>query len=92
MEEFIYKYSDVPKKFVEDFFSFTNENYNDDDFSINIENVACQLNVRKDNLKILLINNFDENYDYDIEIIKIKHLNGATRKDQIMITPRNYII
>ena len=32
MEKFIKKYSDVPNKFVENFFNISKENYNDTDF------------------------------------------------------------
>ena len=55
--------------------------------SIDFEVIVTWLNVQKYHLKRLLVNNFEENYDYIIDIIKIPHRYGASRKEQIFLTP-----
>ena len=87
MENFLLKFSDVPKNFIYDFFDIAKEEYNDYSFSIDFEIVINWLKIRKDNLKIVLINNFDENYDYIIEVVKIFHRTGASLKEEIFLTP-----
>ena len=38
MEKFVQKYSDVPNKFIKDFFNISKEHYNDNDFIIHFDN------------------------------------------------------
>lgn len=89
MENFLKKYSDVPNGFIEDFFSIAKESYNDNDISIDFEKVTLWLNVKKGNLKRLLIANFQEKYDYKLNKIKVnnKVRSGSNYVDQIYITP-----
>lgn len=72
MEKFIKQFSNVPNEFVTDFFNISKEEYNDNDFSIDFEKVVKWLSVLKGNLKTLLINNFEEKYDYTIKTVIIK--------------------
>ena len=52
--DFLKKYSLINAKFIDDFYSFYNEGKNEYDFTIDIENIAFWLDLRKDNLKRLL--------------------------------------
>ena len=56
--DFLKKYSLINAKFIDDFYSFYNEGKNEYDFTIDIENIAFWLDLRKDNLKRLLESNF----------------------------------
>lgn len=89
MEKFVQKYSDVPNKFIKDFFNISKEHYNDNDFIINFKNVVKWLNVRKDHLKRLLISKFEKDYDYIIEEKKVinKKGKGANYVEIIKLTP-----
>jgi phage anti-repressor protein len=89
MENFLKTYSKVPNEFINDFFRISKESYEDNEFKIDIEIIAKWLNIRKDNLKRILIKNFNEGVDYIIE--KKKFLrdkkSGSTYKDIILLTP-----
>ncbi len=89
MEEFLKKFSDVPNGFIDDFFHIANENYDDSELSIDFDMVVNWIDVRKDNLKRLLVENFSENHDYIIHIIKRKNQknNGYHIREDIFITP-----
>jgi len=52
-------------KFIDDFYSFHDEGKNEYYKTINLENIASWLDVRKDHLKRLLIDNFEEGKDYN---------------------------
>jgi phage anti-repressor protein len=90
MEKFIKQFSNVPNEFVTDFFNISKEDYNDNDFSIDFEKVVKWLGVLKGNLKTLLVNNFEEKYDYTIKTIIVKGKNNNTHKDLIMLTPDTF--
>jgi len=79
----------VPVGFIEDFFSILRESYDDKDCVIKFDAVVKWLDVRKDHLKRLLEQHFEEKYDYIIEKVKIKNKNGngANWVDLIHITP-----
>ena len=62
--DFLKKYSLINEKFIDDFYSFYNEGQNEYDFTINLDNIAFWLEIRKDNLKTLLESNFVKNQDY----------------------------
>ncbi len=86
MEEFLKKFSDIPNKFIEDFYSIAREEYRENDFAIDFDQIVNWLRVRKDHLKRLLIDNFEEEYDYIIEKEKIKHKTGASIRENIFLT------
>ena len=92
MEEFILQRSNISKKFLHDFFNITGEKYNDNVVSINFDTIIKWLEVEKQNLKRLLVNNFTENIDYTEEKIKVmnKNKHGANYVSKIMITPETF--
>jgi phage anti-repressor protein len=89
MELFLRKFSTLPKQFIKDFFIIAKEEYSDNEIIIDF-NIVCEwLDIRKDNLKIILINNFEKDYDYTIEKkhkAQIKG-NGRITYYEIFITP-----
>jgi len=89
MESFIKQFSKVPDNFISDFFIIAKEEYSDNEIIIDFEIVVKWLSVRKDSLKKILVDNFEENFDYTIEKKKKKQLNsrGATIYELILITP-----
>jgi phage anti-repressor protein len=89
MESFIKQFSKVPDNFISDFFIIAKEEYSDNEIIIDFEIVVKWLSVRKDSLKKILVNNFEENFDYTIEKKKKKQINsrGATIYELILITP-----
>jgi phage anti-repressor protein len=88
MEDFLKKYSDLPKEFIKDFYSIVKEDVEDTLFCIDFDTVVKWLNSRKDNVKKVLKKHFSLNYDYTSEVKKIiKFDGGATRKEIIKITP-----
>jgi phage anti-repressor protein len=89
MIKFLKTYSNVPNKFIDDFFNITGEDYNPYDFSIDFDIVAEWLEADKNNLKVTLKRNFSRNIDYISEKYKKLHPNGrgSTIIEQIDITP-----
>ena len=71
--DFLKRYSLIDNKFIDDFYSFYDNNQNEYDYTIDLNNLAFWLEIRKDNLKVLLKSNFQEDDDY---IIEEKPLNG----------------
>jgi phage anti-repressor protein len=87
MENFIRKYSNLPKIFVKDFFIIADESYEEDQFAIDFEVICRWLGTKKGDLKRILIKNFSKDVDYMNDIKKvIKKDGGATRKEMIMVT------
>lgn len=79
MEEFIVEHTTLPKKFVKDFLFITKKSHTDTEIIIDFEIVAKWLEIRKDNLRRVLIANFEKEYDYtEIQLIKSK--GGRTNK------------
>jgi len=64
--DFLKKYSLIDEKFIDDFYTFFDEGLNEYDYTIDLNSIAKWLDIRKDNLKELLVNNFIENQDYII--------------------------
>ncbi len=85
MDKFLKKTADVPNDFIDDFFNISgDECIKNIDFDIAVK----WLNVIKGNLKRLLIDNFEEKYDYNIEKINTKNKNGkGNHYEQILLTP-----
>ena len=71
--DFLKKYSLIDNKFIDDFYSFYDNNQNEYNYTIDLTNLAFWLEIRKDNLKVLLESNFVEDQDY---VIEEKKLNG----------------
>jgi len=62
--EFLRKFSFIDETFIDDFYTFYNEGKSEYDFTIKIDLIAKWLEVRKDNLKVLLKSNFTINEDF----------------------------
>jgi hypothetical protein len=52
--EFLKRHSLINSKFIDDFYSFYDEGQNEYDHTIDLEKLAYWLELRKDNLKVLL--------------------------------------
>jgi phage anti-repressor protein len=86
MENFLYKFSSIPKKFIKDFYVIAKEEYLESEKSIDFDVICEWLETRKDHLKVILEKNFEKEYDYEIERKSKSTGNGSTRYDEIMIT------
>jgi len=85
MITYIKKYSNIPKDFLYDF----NDNIiNIDDNNINIDfnKINKWINIRKDNLKRILIKKFFKDSEYTIQRINKKTDHGGTIIDEIKIS------
>jgi phage anti-repressor protein len=88
LEDFIVQRSNIPKKFLKDFFNLGGDTYGDTFKNINFEDVVKWLDVQKNHLKRLLKDNFKIIDDYTEEKILIKNKNrGANHVSKIMLTP-----
>ncbi len=88
LEDFIIKRSNISKNFLQDFFNLGGNSYGDTYKNINFDDIVKWLNVQKNHLKRLLINNFEIINDYTEEKILVKNKNrGANYVSHIMITP-----
>lgn len=77
MEQFLLKYSKLPKDFIKDFYKITEEKSDNNDIFINFEIVVKWLETRKDTLKKVL---------NTVETVKIiKSDGGASKKDLIFV-------
>ncbi len=59
LEDFIIKRSNIPKKFLKDFFNLGGDTYGDTYKNIDFEDVVKWLEVQKNHLKRLLTDKFD---------------------------------
>jgi len=84
MEDFIKKFSNVPKNFIDDFFIFSKDTkyQNYDDLTINFDNIVSWLDISKDTLKESLLSNFEQKYDFIID-----SNNLETENEKIFVTP-----
>lgn len=89
MEQFLKQFSSIPPAFTKDFYVIAKEEYSNNQIIIDLEIISKWLKSKKGNIKNILINNFEADYDYIIEKIKIKHenSNGASIKETILVTP-----
>ena len=82
--DFIKKYTSIPNQFVDDFFSILDDYQNYDNFFINLDKISEWLNIRKDNIKKILIDNFSKNIDYQITNKKIIKGRGRTKENILL--------
>ena len=88
LEDFIVKRSNIPKKFLQDFFNLGGDSYGDTYKNINFDDIVKWLDVQKNHLKRLLTNNFAIIDDYTEEKILVKNKKrGANYVSKIMLTP-----
>ena len=86
MENFIKKHTTLPEKFIKDFYFITSKSYGEKNISIDFDIVAEWLETRKDNLKQILIKNFEKELDYTEEKTT-KKLDKKINITEIKITP-----
>lgn len=89
MIRFLKTYSNVPNGFTDDFFSIVSPEYNDEDIVIDFDIIVKWLEVRKDNLKAILVKKFSNNFDFTITK-KTKKNNKNNRVhvvEKILVTP-----
>ena len=89
IEQFLRQLSTLPLDFISDFYIIAKEEYTDNEIIINFDTVCKWLNVLKKNLKVILINNFEQNFDYTINTIRKqqKDIKRTSTYDEILITP-----
>ncbi len=89
MENFILERSTISKKFLYDFFNIAGEKYRDNVISIKFDNIVDWLDVQKNHLKRLLVDNFKKDVDYTEEKVKVmnKKGKGANYVSKILVTP-----
>jgi phage anti-repressor protein len=88
LEDFIVKNSNIPKKFLTDFFNLGGDSYGDTYKNINFDDIVNWLEINKNNLKRLLVANFKIMDDYTEEKILVKNKKrGANYISKIMLTP-----
>jgi phage anti-repressor protein len=73
--EFLKKYSLIDNQFIDNFYSFYDADNNKFNFTIELNNISNWLNIKKEHLKRLLVNNFTEKKDY----IQKKETNKKSR-------------
>jgi phage anti-repressor protein/predicted GIY-YIG superfamily endonuclease len=85
LQDYLKKYSTINNKFIEDFFSLYSVNTSDNDFIINLDNVAKWLNTLKKVLKTTLKDSYQENVDYTVKTLPPQ---GKGRPiEEIMLSP-----
>ena len=88
LEDFIVKNSNIPKKFLTDFFNLGGDSYGDTYKNINFDDIVNWLEINKNNLKRLLVANFKIMDDYTEEKILVKNKKrGANYISKILLTP-----
>ena len=89
MESFLKQFSTLPHEFITDFFIIAKEEYTDNEIIINFDIVCKWLDILKKNLKVILLKNFELNFDYTIETFRKQHKDTkrTSTYDEILITP-----
>lgn len=89
MEAFLKKFSTIPHEFITDFYIIAKEEYSDNDVIIDLDVVCKWLKILKGNLKKILLDNFEEGFDYTMKKKQKKQINstGRTTYHEILITP-----
>jgi phage anti-repressor protein len=80
--------STIDPNFIDDFYSFYDDGYNEYDYVTDLEKLSNWLEVKKENLKRLLDDNFEEDEDYIIEkkITGIGKGIGKNNRKRVMLT------
>ena len=86
LQDYLKKYSSINNKFIDDFFSLYDVKTSNDDFVINLENVAKWLNCKKFTLNDTIKNSYQINIDYKISK-SINQKSTGRPREEVMITP-----
>lgn len=88
LKDFLKKYSTLSNDFIDDFYNIYDFNqYNNNDFIINIDIVAKWLDSRKSRIKKTLVNTYNLNIDYKISKEKPNYKISKSNKEIILLTP-----
>lgn len=92
---FLKTYSTLPEKFIDDFAEivFTDKHYDTTRVNIDFDLVTKWLDIKKSNLKRLLVSKFEEGIDYTIEKLVVPRENirtGAVVKERILMNPSTF--
>jgi superfamily II DNA or RNA helicase len=90
LKQYLKDNSTVDHKFIDDFYSFYDEGQNENDYVINIEKLSNWLEIKKENLKRLLENNFEKDKDYIIKE-KIKGVGKGIGKNNRKCVMLSYV-
>ena len=85
LQDYLKKYSSINNKFIDDFFGLYNVKTSNDDFVINLENLASWLKSLKKILKSTLVASYQLDVDYKIRTLK--NDSKGRPKEEILITP-----
>jgi phage anti-repressor protein len=86
LQDYLKKYSSINNKFIDDFFSLYDVKTSNDDFVINLENIAKWLNCKKFTLNDTIKNTYQINIDYKISK-SINQKSTGRPREEVMITP-----
>lgn len=88
LKDFLKKYSTLSNDFIDDFYNIYDFNqYNNNDFIINIDIVAKWLGSLKGKIKETLVNTYNLNIDYKISKEKPNLKVSKSNKEIILLTP-----
>lgn len=87
MENFLKQFSTLPKEFIDDFFAIAKEEYDGNDLIIDFGIICKWLNVISGNLRKILLDNFEDGYDYTIERKTKTKKSGGTVYYKVTVTP-----
>ena len=88
LKDFLKKYSTLSNDFIDDFYTIYDFNeYNNNDFIINIDIITKWLESRKSRIKDTLLNTYHLNIDYKISKEKPNSKISKSNKEIILLTP-----
>ena len=88
LKDFLKKYSILSNDFIDDFYTIYDFNeYNNDDFIINIDKVTKWLESKKSRIKETLVNTYNKDIDYKISKEKNNSKISKSNKEIILLTP-----
>lgn len=88
LKDFLKKYSTLSNDFIDDFYTIYDFNeYNNNDFIIDIDIVVKWLDSRKSRIKETLVNTYNLNIDYKISKEKPNSKISKSNKEIILLTP-----
>ena len=88
LKNFLKKYSTLSNEFIDDFYAIYDFNeYNNDDFIINIDVITKWLESRKSRIKETLLNTYNQYIDYKISKEKLNSKISKSNKEIILLTP-----
>ena len=88
LKDFLKKYSTLSNDFIDDFYTIYDFNdYNNNDFIINIDVISKWLDSKKGKIKETLVNSYHPNIDYKISKQIQNQKISKSNKEIILLTP-----